>query len=79
MSQPEYVTAKKAREMLGVSTWKMAQLLSDGTLKWRADPFNKRRKLILKTDVEELQTQRLNVIDEEEEKDEDGAALAIAS
>ena len=75
MASEKYVTTSTATKMLGISSWKMARLLEEGTLKWTTDPLNKRRKLILKEDVERLKAQRPDVL---EEKEEDRAALAVA-
>ncbi len=74
MEKEVYVTTSQATKMLGISTWKMAQLIRDGILKWKPDPLNKRVKLILKEDVERLIAQRPNVLEEEGNR----AALAFA-
>ena len=74
MTKEEYVTTTKATQMLGISPYKMAKLLKEGTLKWYPDPLNELRKLIRKSDVEALLKSRPNVV-----KDEEGRpALAFA-
>lgn len=53
----EYMTVSAARERLGISKGLMARWIRDGVLKTIASPFNKRAKLVLRADVEELARQ----------------------
>lgn len=57
MDAQEYITIKTAREMLGVSRTKMADLLRDGTLPTVDDALDKRKKLVKRSDVEQLKNQ----------------------
>jgi hypothetical protein len=50
----EYVTATQAREMLGIGSAKMAELIANGTLPTTDNPLNKRVKLVRRADVEKL-------------------------
>lgn len=50
----EYVTAREAGEILGVSKVKMAQLIKDGVLAAHDSVLDKRVKLIRRADVEAL-------------------------
>lgn len=49
----EYVTATEAKELLGVSEYKMTAMLKSGEMPWYPDPRNKRAKLIKRSDIEE--------------------------
>jgi excisionase family DNA binding protein len=49
----EYVTATEAKELLGVSEYKMTAMLKSGEMSWYPDPRNKRAKLIKRSDIEE--------------------------
>ena len=53
----EYLTVTEAREYLGVSKPKMAQLIRDGVLKTEVDPLNKRYKWLRRADVVALKAQ----------------------
>jgi hypothetical protein len=61
MSEPDevdgYITVGQAREMLGISAPKMAQLIKDGVLPVRVDALDKRVKLVRLADVERLAAQ----------------------
>lgn len=50
----DLVTTARARELLGVSTKKMADMLKDGTIRHFPDPLDKRKKLVSKREVEAL-------------------------
>jgi hypothetical protein len=50
----EFITATEATKLLGISQHTMAQMLQEGVLVWRPDPFNKRAKLVKRSDVETL-------------------------
>ena len=54
----EYMTAGEAREYLGVSKPKMAQLLRDGVLHAEIDPLNRHYKWIRRTEVAALKAQQ---------------------
>jgi hypothetical protein len=60
MSEPEevYLTTTEATKQLGISQYKMAKLLKEGTLIWYPDPLNQRTKLIKQADVERLLASR---------------------
>jgi len=49
-----YITVGEARELLGISRPKMAQLLKDGVLVVRPDALDKRVKWIRRGEVERL-------------------------
>jgi hypothetical protein len=49
-----YVSVAEAREMLGVSEPRIAQLLKEGVLKWERNPVDRRGKIILRRDVDAL-------------------------
>ena len=48
----EYVTATEARDLLGVSQYKMTAMIQNGEIATYPDPFNKRAKLIKRADIE---------------------------
>jgi excisionase family DNA binding protein len=52
-----YMTVGEARDLLGVSRPKMAQLIKDGVLIVRADALDKRVKLVSRAAVEALAAQ----------------------
>jgi len=52
--ESEYMTVGEARELLGATKPAMARLIREGELKTVADPFNRRVKLIKRSDVEVL-------------------------
>jgi hypothetical protein len=54
MDAQEYMTIRQAREALGVSRTKMADLLKDGVLLTVDDTLDKRKKLVRRADVERL-------------------------
>lgn len=60
MSEQEevYLTTTEATKQLGISQYKMARLLKEGTLRWYPDPLNQRTKLIKQVDVERLLASR---------------------
>jgi hypothetical protein len=49
-----FMTVREAREALGISNHKIAELIAAGTLATQEDPLDKRRKLILTADVVKL-------------------------
>lgn len=53
----DYISVAQAQKLLGVSKAKMSQMLAAGVLKWVPSPFDKRYRLILRADVEELAKQ----------------------
>ena len=58
MNASEYVTVAEAREMLQVTKRRIAEMIEDGTLPSEPNPFDKRSKLIKRSDVEELLRKR---------------------
>ncbi len=52
--EPEYITIAEARELLGVSKPKIADLIKKGILPATEDPLDRRFKRVLKSDVERL-------------------------
>jgi len=50
----DLMTVGEAREVLGISRPKMAQLLKDGVLTVRVDPLDKRVKLVSRGAVQAL-------------------------
>jgi len=52
--ETEYVTIAEARDILGVSKPRMAELLRAGTLMAEENPLDKRSKLVKRADVEAL-------------------------
>jgi hypothetical protein len=54
----EYVTVAVARDMVRVSKRRIAEMLEDGTLPSEPNPFDKRSKLIKRSDVEQLLRKR---------------------
>lgn len=52
--ESEYISAAEAREMLGVSKPRMAEMLKNGTLKWEPNPLDRRGKVVRRADVEAL-------------------------
>jgi DNA-binding MarR family transcriptional regulator len=54
VTESEYVSVAEAREILGVSKPRMAEILKKGLLAWEPNPVDERGKLIRRTDVEEL-------------------------
>lgn len=58
MNASEYVTVAEARDMLEVSKRRIAEMIEDGTLPSEPNPFDKRSKLIKRSDVEELLRKR---------------------
>jgi hypothetical protein len=54
MPESEFISVKEARDLLGVSEPKMAQMLRDGVLKWEPNLLDKRGKVVRRTDVEAL-------------------------
>src|SRR5215469_784680 len=51
-TQPEYMTAAEALELLEVSEGKLTRMLKSGELPWRPNPRNQRVKLIKRADIE---------------------------
>jgi excisionase family DNA binding protein len=56
MAQSEYMTVAEAREYLGVSKRKIAQLIEDGVLPAEENPLDKRSKKVKRADVEALKS-----------------------
>jgi hypothetical protein len=54
----EYVTVAVARDMVRVSKRRIAEMPEDGTLPSEPNPFDKRSKLIKRSDVEQLLRKR---------------------
>jgi hypothetical protein len=54
MTESEYVSVAEAREILGVSKPRMAEILKKGLLAWEPNPVDERGKLIRRADVEAL-------------------------
>jgi hypothetical protein len=50
----DLITSTAARRLLGVSTWKMSQLLKSGRIHHYPDPLDERKKLVSKAEVESL-------------------------
>jgi predicted DNA-binding transcriptional regulator AlpA len=50
----DLITATEARQILGVSRLKLAQLLKEGTLRYFPDKLDKRAKLVSRAEVLEL-------------------------
>lgn len=61
MDENEYMTVGEARELLGVSKPKMAQLIKDGVLATESDPLNKRYKWVRRADVLALKGQQKKI------------------
>ena len=58
MKKPnDLIPSVKAREILGVSTKKMADLLKDGTIRHFPNPLDKRKKLVSRSEVERLKAE----------------------
>jgi excisionase family DNA binding protein len=51
MADQDYLTAEEARGLLKVSRWKMAQLLDSGAIPYRQSDWDKRVKLIKRSDL----------------------------
>jgi excisionase family DNA binding protein len=61
----DYITASEAREILGVSTRKMAELTKEGpgqVLPFIRDPLDGRIRLIKRSDVEALKARSLKSV-----------------
>lgn len=54
MNTPAYMTVAEARDYLGVSKKKIAELIEEGVLPSESNPLDKRSKLVLRSAVEEL-------------------------
>ena len=57
MNQSEYMTVTEARDYLGVSKVKIAQLIADGILPSVENKLDKRSRLITRVDLEALKRQ----------------------
>lgn len=55
----EYLTMAEAREYLGVSRTKMWQFVKDGSLSTYTDPRDKRKRLLIKSDLDKLRQPKL--------------------
>ena len=56
--EEQYVTVRDAREALGLSKVKMAELLRYGVLPWEPDPNDARAKLIPVSAIREFQREQ---------------------
>lgn len=54
----EFVTVAQARELLGVTPRKMADMLKRGALASEENPFDRRGKLVKRADVEALRAKQ---------------------
>jgi hypothetical protein len=54
MTESEYITVADARDYLGVSKRKIAQLVAEGALPAEPNPLDKRSKVLRRADVEAL-------------------------
>jgi len=54
MAESEYMTVADARDYLGVSKRKIAQLIESGTLHAEENPLDKRSKSVRRAEVEAL-------------------------
>jgi hypothetical protein len=52
--ETEYITVAEARDLLGVSKKKIAQMIEAGTLVAEENPLDKRSKIVKRVDVEAL-------------------------
>lgn len=57
MAESEYMTVADARDYLGVSKRKIAQLIESGVLPAEDNPLDKRSKKVRRADVEALKQQ----------------------
>lgn len=57
----DLIPIRQARELLAVSTVKMAQILKEGLLECWDDPLDKRLKLVSRAAVEDLKNPRRRV------------------
>ena len=58
MSYDEYLNLKEAARYLGVSDIKVRRLVNKGLLKVALDPLDDRKRLVKKTDLDNLKTPR---------------------
>ena len=54
----EYMTIAEARERLGVTPRKMADIIKHGALPYEENPFDRRSKLVKRADVEALRAKQ---------------------
>ena len=54
-----YMTMTEARQYLGISKTKIWRLVKEGKLATYKDPLDKRKRLVLKSDIEKLKQPRL--------------------
>ena len=54
----DLITTAEARDLLNVSTVKMAQLLRDGTLRYFTNPLDRRVKFVSRAEVVALKPSR---------------------
>jgi hypothetical protein len=47
----DLITTSEARDLLGVSRFKMAELLKDGVVRYFPDPLDKRVKLVSRIEI----------------------------
>lgn len=54
LDESEFISVAEAREILGISPTRMADLLKQGTLNAEQNPLDRRGKLLKRADVEAL-------------------------
>jgi hypothetical protein len=47
----DLITTREGRDLLGISRFKMAELLKDGLVRYFPDPLDKRVKLVSRTEI----------------------------
>ena len=57
----EYLTVTQAREELGLTKPVMARLIRDGVLHAEPHPFDKRMKIVRRSEVEALKARRAGI------------------
>ncbi len=65
LSANDYVTMTEAQEILGVSRFKIWQLVKEGTLQTFRSDLDRREKLIRRADLDALRKPRAVDVDEE--------------
>jgi hypothetical protein len=54
MASGEYMSVAEARELLGISGPRMAQMIKAHELRWEPNPLDRRGKLLRRAEVEAL-------------------------
>ena len=54
MATSEYISVAEARDLLGVSRTRIAEMVKRGELTWEPNPVDRRGKLLLRAQVEAL-------------------------